>query len=81
VSSAIGKMVRVLPAPLAESVASVRQVPSGAVQGATCSPDPDVTATLVRAMDARRRVRIGYRMHEDGTRDRVLEVDPWAVSV
>jgi predicted DNA-binding transcriptional regulator YafY len=81
VGSAIGKMVRVLPAALAESVSAVRQVPTGALRGATRVPDPRVTATLVRAAEARRRVRITYRMAEDGTRDRPLEVDPWAVSV
>jgi predicted DNA-binding transcriptional regulator YafY len=81
VGSAIGKMVRVLPAPLAGSVSALRQVPTGALRGATRVPDPVVTATLVHAADEHRRVRIMYRMAEDGTRDRPLEIDPWAVTV
>lgn len=77
VGSAIGKIIRVLPSSLAESVAAIRQVTTAQTGTASEGPDPETTAVLVRASEARRRVRIGYRLRHE----RVMEVDPWAVSV
>ncbi|MGI8613145.1 MAG: helix-turn-helix transcriptional regulator [Nocardioidaceae bacterium] len=77
VDGAIGKIIRVLPASLAESVAAVRQVFSAQTGSASEAPDPETTAVLVRASEARRRVRLTYRLRQE----RVMEVDPWAVSV
>ncbi|MEN3269559.1 WYL domain-containing protein [Pseudonocardia sp.] len=77
VGSAIGKIIRVLPTPLAESVAAIRQVTTGQTGSASEAPDPETTAILVRASEARRRVRVTYQLREE----RVMEVDPWAVSV
>jgi len=77
VGSAIGKIIRVLPTPLAESVAAIRQVTTAQTGSASEAPDPETTATLVRASEARRRVRVTYQLRQE----RVMEVDPWAVSV
>lgn len=77
VGSAIGKIRRLLPSALAESVAAIRQVITAQTASTAPSPDPETTAVLVRAAEARRRVRITYRMRQK----RVMEVDPWAVSV
>lgn len=77
VGSAIGKIIRVLPAALAEAVGSIRQVTTAQTAATAASPDPEVTAVLVRAAEARRRVRIGYQLRQE----RDMEIDPWAVSV
>ncbi len=77
VGSAIGKIVRVLPASLAESVAAIRQGVTAQARPMPSPPNPEITATLVKASEARRRVRITYRLREE----RVMELDPWAVSV
>lgn len=77
VGSAIGKIIRVLPASLAESVGAIRQVTSAQTGLATAAPDPETTAVLVRAAANRRRVRLTYRLREE----RTIEIDPWAVSI
>jgi predicted DNA-binding transcriptional regulator YafY len=77
VGSAIGKITRLLPTSLAESVAAIRQVITAQTGLASEAPDPETTAVLVRAAEARRRVRITYRLRQE----REMEVDPWAVSV
>ncbi len=77
VGSAIGKIIRLLPTPLAEAVAAIRQVSTAQTASTAASPDPEITAVLVRASEARRRVRVTYRLRQE----RVMEIDPWAVSV
>lgn len=77
VGSAIGKIICVLPATVAEAVAAIRQVTTAQTASTAASPDPEITALLVRASEARRRVRIGYRVRQE----RTMEIDPWAVSV
>ncbi|MDQ3457092.1 MAG: WYL domain-containing protein [Actinomycetota bacterium] len=77
VGSAIGKIIRLLPTPLAEAVAAIRQVSTAQTASTVASPDPEITAVLVRASEARRRVRVTYRLRQE----RVMEIDPWAVSV
>lgn len=77
VGSAIGKITRVLPASLAESVAAIRHVTTAKSSYSYAAPDPEITATLVKASEAGRRLRISYRLSEV----REMEVDPWAVSV
>jgi len=69
--------MRVLPTSTAESVAAIRQVMTAQTGLASAAPDPEVTAVLVRASAARRRVRVTYRMREQ----LLMELDPWAVSV
>lgn len=77
VGSAIGKIIRVLPTSLAEAVAAIRQVSTAQTASTAPSPDPEITGILVRASEARRRVRITYRLRQE----RVMQIDPWAVSV
>lgn len=77
VGSAISKIIRVLPNSLAESVAAIRQVITAQTGSASAVPDPETTAILVRASENRRRVRVTYQLRQE----RVMEVDPWAVSV
>jgi len=77
VGSAIGKIIRVLPTAVAEAVAAIRQVTTAQTASTAASPDPEITAVLVRAAEARRRVRLTYRLRQE----RVMDIDPWAVSV
>lgn len=77
VGSAIGKLSRLLPASVAESFTAIRQVTTAQTGSTSMAPDPETTAILVRASEARRRVRIIYRLQQE----RVMQVDPWAVSV
>jgi predicted DNA-binding transcriptional regulator YafY len=77
VGSAVGKMVRVLPANVAEPLVALRQV--AARRTDPDPPHPETTATLVRASSERRRVRIAYALGPH--RERTLQVDPWAVVV
>ena len=78
VGSALGKIVRVLPEPVARPVEAVRRVRAR-------GPDPDggptveTTAALVQACASRRRLRLGYRLRPG--RERPMDVDPWAVVV
>jgi predicted DNA-binding transcriptional regulator YafY len=78
VGSALGKIVRVLPEPVAGPVEAVRRVQAR-------GPDPDAgptaetTAALVQACAAQRRLRLGYRLGRG--REPVMDVDPWAVVV
>jgi predicted DNA-binding transcriptional regulator YafY len=78
VGGAIGKIVRVLPEPVARSVEAVRRVRARGPDP-DASPGTDTTAALVQACGDRRRLRFGYRLDRD--RDPVMEVDPWAVVV
>lgn len=77
--SALGKLLRVLPEPVARPAEAVRRVSTRAADPAAASPDPDTTATLVQACAARRRLRLGYRLGAKGVR--AMEVDPWGVVV
>ncbi|HEX3592922.1 MAG TPA: WYL domain-containing protein [Pseudonocardiaceae bacterium] len=79
VGSALGKIVRALPEPVAAQAESVRRHTAPAPDRAAARPDPATTTTLVEACSRRRRVRLGYRS-EAGT-EWVTEVDPWAVVV
>nr|WP_284289784.1 WYL domain-containing protein [Angustibacter aerolatus] len=57
---------------------AIRQVTTAnAGDAAVPPPDPHVTAALVQASDAGRRVRVTYLLPEP----REMDVDPWAVSV
>jgi predicted DNA-binding transcriptional regulator YafY len=79
VGSALGKIVRVLPAPVAAQAEAVRRTAAPVPDRAAARPDPGTTATLVAAVGDRRRVRVDYRT-EAGT-ELDVEVDPWAVVV
>jgi predicted DNA-binding transcriptional regulator YafY len=79
VGSALGKIVRALPEPVAAQAEAVRQTTAPAPDRAAARPDPGTTTALVQACSNHRRVRLGYRS-EAGS-EWVTEVDPWAVVV
>ena len=79
VGSALGKIVRALPEPVAAQAEALRQTTAPAPDRAAARPDPATTTTLVRACSDRRRVRLGYRS-EAGSQQ-MIEADPWAVVV
>jgi predicted DNA-binding transcriptional regulator YafY len=79
VGSALGKIVRALPEPVAAQAEAVRRTTAPAPDRAAARPDPDTTTALVQACSNHRRVRLGYRS-EAGSQW-VIEVDPWAVVV
>jgi len=77
--SALGKIVRALPEPVAAQAEAVRRTTAPAPDRGAARPDPDITSGLVRACSERRRVRLGYRSEAGSEWD--AEVDPWAVVV
>jgi predicted DNA-binding transcriptional regulator YafY len=79
VGSALGKIVRALPEPVAAQVEAVRRTTAPAPDRAAARPDPATTTALVQACSNHRRVRLGYRS-EAGS-EWIIEVDPWAVVV
>lgn len=79
VGSALSKIMRALPEPVAAQAEAVRRTTAPAPDRAAARPDPETTTELVRACSDRRRVRLGYRS-EAGS-EWVTEVDPWAVVV
>ncbi|MEQ4722026.1 WYL domain-containing protein [Nonomuraea sp. B19D2] len=79
VGSALGKIVRALPEPVAAQVEAVRRTTAPAPDRAAARPDPDTTNALVQACSNHRRVRLDYRS-EAGS-EWVIEAEPWAVVV
>jgi predicted DNA-binding transcriptional regulator YafY len=79
VGSALGKIMRALPEPVAAQAEAVRQTTAAAPDRAAARPDPATAAALVQACSARRRVRLDYR--SEAGAEWVTQVDPWAVVV
>jgi predicted DNA-binding transcriptional regulator YafY len=79
VGSALGKLVRALPAPVAAQAEAVRRATTPAPDRAAARPAPETTAALVQACSERRPVRLDYRT-ESAAQLRI-DVDPWAVVV
>jgi len=79
VGSALGKIVRALPEPVAAQAEAVRRTTAPAPDRAAVRPDPGTTATLVQACSNHRRVRLDYR--SEAGAEWLVEVDPWAVVV
>jgi predicted DNA-binding transcriptional regulator YafY len=79
VGSALGKLLRALPEPVARQADAVRLTTAPAPDRAAARPDPETATTLVQACAERRRVRLVYRS-EAGS-EWAMEVDPWAVVV
>lgn len=79
VGSALGKIMRALPAPVAEQAEAVRLAAATAPDRGAARPDPAITTALVQASSAHRRVRVSYRTEAGKSWD--AEVDPWAVVV
>ncbi|MQA26368.1 MAG: WYL domain-containing protein [Micromonosporaceae bacterium] len=79
VGSALGKIMRALPEPVAAQAEAVRRTTAPVPDRAAARPDPGTTTALVQACSNHRRVRLDYRT-EAGS-EWVIEVDPWAVVV
>jgi len=79
VGSALGKLIRALPEPVAAHAETVRRMTSPAPDRAAARPDPDMTAALVEACSGHRAVRLDYRS-EAGSQW-VVEMEPWTVVV
>ncbi|MEV0289761.1 MULTISPECIES: WYL domain-containing protein [unclassified Kribbella] len=79
VEIALGKIVRVLPEPIARATDAVRRVSARGPDPGARTPDPEITAQLVTHSTAQRRVELYYerRPGEGWT----MDVDPWAVVV
>jgi predicted DNA-binding transcriptional regulator YafY len=79
VGSALGKIMRALPEPVAAQAEAVRRATAPAPDRAAARPDPGTTTILVQACSDRRRARLDYRTAAGS--DWRNEVDPWAVVV
>ncbi len=79
VGSAIGKIIRALPEPVAAQAEVVRQTTAPAPDRAAARPDQGTTSVLVQACSNHRRVRLGYRSEAGSVW--TVEVDPWAIVV
>ncbi len=79
VGQAVGKIIRVLPQPIAEPVEAVVRMSERTPDGHSSAPEPRVTAVLVQGCASRRRLRVAYRLGPDKVRD--MDVDPWAIVV
>lgn len=79
VGSALGKLMRALPEPVAAQAEAVRRATAPAPDRAAARPDPATTTTLVQACSERRRVRLGYRSEAGAAWE--TRVDPWSVVV
>jgi predicted DNA-binding transcriptional regulator YafY len=79
VGSALGKIMRALPEPVAAQAEAVRRTTAPAPDRGAVRPNPATTTALVQACSNHRRARLGYRS-ESGS-EWVTEVEPWAVVV
>ncbi|HEU4567101.1 MAG TPA: WYL domain-containing protein [Marmoricola sp.] len=79
VGSALGKIMRALPEPVAAQAEAVRRTTAPVPDRSAARPDPGTTAALVRACSEQRRVVLEYRS-EAGS-EWSMEVEPWAVVV
>jgi predicted DNA-binding transcriptional regulator YafY len=79
VGRALGKIIRVLPEPVAAPAEAVRRVSSRGPDSDATRPDPETTALLVQSCQSAHRLRLDYRLGPDV--ERVMVVDPWAVVV
>jgi len=79
VGSALAKLMRALPEPVAAQAEAVRRTTAPAPDRAAARPDPTTTTALVQACANHRRVRLGYRSEAGSEWD--MEVGPWAVVV
>jgi predicted DNA-binding transcriptional regulator YafY len=79
VGSALGKIMRALPEPVAAQAEAVRRSTAPAPDWSAARPEPEITTALVQACSDRRPVRLSYRS-EAGS-EFVIEADPWSVVV
>lgn len=79
VGSALGKIMRALPEPVAAQAEVVRRTAAPAPDRAAVRPDPATTTALVQACSGGRCVRLSYRSEAGSAWE--TEVEPWAVVV
>ncbi|MFG1625743.1 helix-turn-helix transcriptional regulator [Kribbella sp. NPDC049227] len=79
VEVALGKIIRVLPEPIARSTDAVRRVSARGPDPGARTPDPAITAQLVSDSADCRRVVLRYERCPG--EEWSMEVDPWAVVV
>ncbi|WP_116947802.1 helix-turn-helix transcriptional regulator [Jiangella endophytica] len=79
VGSALGKLLRALPEPIAHQAEAVRRTTAPAPDPAAARPDPSIATTLVQACADHHLVQLGYRS-ETGS-EWTADVEPWAVVV
>lgn len=79
VGSALGKLMRALPNPVAAQAEAVRRTTAPAPDYAAARPDPETTTSLVQACANHHRVRLDYRSEKGA--EWTTEVEPWAVVV
>ncbi|WP_051266876.1 helix-turn-helix transcriptional regulator [Nakamurella lactea] len=79
VGRALGKLLHALPEAVAAQAESVRLATAPAPDRSAVRPDPDITATLVRARSDHRLVRVDYR--SESGKEWEFEAEPWAVVV
>jgi predicted DNA-binding transcriptional regulator YafY len=79
VGSALNKIMRALPEPVAAQAEAVRRTTAPAPDRAAARPNPETTTELVQACLNHRRVRLSYRSEAGSGWD--IEIDPWAVIV
>ncbi|MDQ6897852.1 MAG: WYL domain-containing protein, partial [Actinomycetota bacterium] len=79
VGAALGKIARLLPAPVAQQVQAIRQTTAPAPDRGATRPDPVTTIVLVPACGQHRQVQVRYRSGWGSKWD--ATVDPWAVVV
>jgi predicted DNA-binding transcriptional regulator YafY len=79
VGAALGKIIRALPENVGRPAATMRRHARTAPHRRNTRPETETTSTLVAAVAAQRRVRIGYR--SEAGRQWEEDVDPWAVVV
>jgi predicted DNA-binding transcriptional regulator YafY len=79
VGSALGKLLRALPEPIAHQAEAIRLTTAPAPDRAAVRPDPETVTLLVQACADHYQVRLGYRS-EAGS-EWSMVVDPWAAVV
>ncbi len=79
VGSALGKIMRALPEPVAAEAEAVRATAAPAPDRSAVRCDPATAAALVQACSSRQAVRLSYR--QESGRQLVIDADPWAVVV
>ena len=79
VGSALGKLLRALPEPVARQAEAIRLTTAPAPDHAAVRPDPEIATTLVQACADRYQVCLEYRS-EAGS-EWSMVVDPWAAVV
>lgn len=77
VGSALGKILRALPEPIARQAEMVRRTARAVPDRYGARPDPATTSQLVEACASHRLVRLGYR--SEAGAEWVTTVEPWAV--